>query len=107
MVAERMWRYSPTDQTQDIRSQWEAKRNHSLYAVDERISDRLACLIEPFTVGCRAARRGQPKPGEHAVVFGCGTIGIAAAISLKYFGVSKVMICCLQYEPSDSWICFI
>ena len=27
-----------------------AKRNHSLYSVDERISDRLASLIEPFTV---------------------------------------------------------
>lgn len=31
----------------------DAGRNHSLYAVDDRISDRLACLIEPFTVGCR------------------------------------------------------
>lgn len=71
----------------------EAKKNHSLYFVDERISDRLACLIEPFTVGCRAARRGQPKQGEHAIVFGCGTIGIAAAVALRYFGVSKVMIC--------------
>lgn len=71
----------------------EAKRNHSLYGVDDNISDRLACLIEPFTVGCRAARRGQPKAGEHAVVFGCGTIGIAAAVALKYFGMSKVMIC--------------
>lgn len=70
-----------------------AKRNHSLYAVDDHISDRLACLIEPFTVGCRAARRGQPKSGEHAVVFGCGTIGIAAAVALKHFGMSKVMIC--------------
>jgi threonine dehydrogenase-like Zn-dependent dehydrogenase len=27
------------------------------------------------------------------VVFGCGTIGIAAAVSLKYFGMEKVMIC--------------
>ena len=71
----------------------EAKRDHSLYAVPENISDRLACLIEPFTVGCRAARRGQPKEGETAVVFGCGTIGIAAAVALKYFGVNKVMIC--------------
>lgn len=71
----------------------EAKRDHSLYAVPEKISDRLACLIEPFTVGCRAARRGQPQEGENAVVFGCGTIGIAAAIALKYFGVGKVMIC--------------
>lgn len=32
----------------------QARRNVSLYPVDERISDRLASLIEPFTVGCRA-----------------------------------------------------
>lgn len=71
----------------------EAKRNHSLYAVPEEISNRLACLIEPFTVGCRAARRGQPRKGESAVVFGCGTIGLAAAVALKYFGMDKVMLC--------------
>lgn len=70
-----------------------AKRGHSLYAVPEEIPDRLACLIEPFTVGCRAARRGQPKKGESAVVFGCGTIGLAAAVALKYFGMEKVMLC--------------
>lgn len=71
----------------------EAKRDHSLYAVPDEISDRLACLIEPFTVGCRAARRGQPQEGENAVVFGCGTIGLAAAVALQYFGIEKVMIC--------------
>ncbi len=77
----------------------DAKRNHSLYAVDERISDRLASLIEPFTVGCRAARRGmlisnsQYVPDQNAVVFGSGTIGMAAAVALQYFGMKKVMIC--------------
>ena len=71
----------------------EAKKYHSLYPVDENISDRLACLIEPFTVGCRAARRSLPDKARHAVVFGCGTIGIAAAVALQYFGVSKVMVC--------------
>lgn len=70
-----------------------AKRNRSLYAVDDAISDRLACLIEPFTVGCRAARRALPKEAETAVVFGCGTIGMAAAVALKHFGLEKVMIC--------------
>ena len=74
----------------------QAKKNYYLYDVPEQISDRLACLIEPFTVGCRAARRGQPKPGEKAVVFGCGTIGLAAAVALKYFGVEQVMICDLS-----------
>lgn len=71
----------------------DAKLNHSLYSVDESISDRLACLIEPFTVGCRSARRSAPKSSDTAVVFGCGTIGIAAAVTLKYFGVEKIMIC--------------
>ena len=71
----------------------DAKLNHALYAVDDSIPDRLACLIEPFTVGCRAARRSNPKPGETAVVFGCGTIGLAAAVALKYFGLNQVMIC--------------
>lgn len=79
--------------------------NHSLYSVDERITDKLACLIEPFTVGCRAARRGMIPdgtssegrkkyiPGQNAVVFGCGTIGIAAAVAFQYFGMKKVMLC--------------
>ena len=50
-------------------------------------------MIEPFTVGCRAARRSEPKPGENAIIFGAGTIGIAAAITLRYFGCNKIMIC--------------
>lgn len=78
----------------------DATKNHALYSIDPSISDRLACLTEPFTVGCRAARRGmvpngtnQYVTGQSAVVFGCGTIGIAAAIAFQYFGMKKVMIC--------------
>lgn len=41
----------------------DAKKNHSLYSIDASISDRLASLIEPFTVGCRAARRGMIPSG--------------------------------------------
>ena len=73
-----------------------AKRNYSLYAVPEKISDKLASLTEPFTVGCRAARRAQPKEGEQAIVFGAGTIGLAAAVALQYFGVRNVMVCDLS-----------
>lgn len=69
------------------------KWNEQIYRVSDKISDKEACLIEPFTVGCRAARRSFPKKGENAVVFGAGTIGIAAAIALKYFGCEKVMVC--------------
>lgn len=74
----------------------EAKLNHSLYKLNYNISDKLACLIEPFTVGCRAARQGRIKPCENVVIFGCGTIGIAAAAASYYFGAKKVMICDLS-----------
>ena len=30
---------------------------------DDAITDKMAALIEPFTVGCRAARRGMPQKG--------------------------------------------
>lgn len=69
------------------------KWEESIYHVDDRISDKVGALIEPFTVGCRAARRGMPQKGEKAVVIGAGTIGIAAAIALKYFGCSQVVLC--------------
>lgn len=70
-----------------------AELDKQVYAVSDKISSKVASLIEPFTVGCRAARRSSPKSGENAIVFGAGTIGIAAAIALKYFGCGKVMIC--------------
>lgn len=70
-----------------------ARKNIELYSVSDKISDKMAALIEPFTVGCRGARRAFPKKGETAVVFGAGTIGIAAAIALQYFGCEKVMLC--------------
>jgi 2-desacetyl-2-hydroxyethyl bacteriochlorophyllide A dehydrogenase len=66
--------------------------NEQVYAVPEEISSKVACLIEPFTVATHAARRSSPKAGETAIVFGTGTIGIGAAIALKYFGCSTVMV---------------
>lgn len=64
-----------------------------IYKVSNKIPLKAAALIEPFTVGTRAARRSEPKAGENAIVFGAGTIGIAAAMALKQiFGCNKVMI---------------
>lgn len=70
-----------------------AELGKQVYKVPDKISSKEASLIEPFTVGCRAARRSLPQKGEKAIVFGAGTIGIAAAIALQYFGCKKVMIC--------------
>lgn len=70
-----------------------AELNKQVYALPEGILLKEAALIEPFTVGFRAARRSQPQTGENAIVFGAGTIGLAAAIGLKFFGCAQVMLC--------------
>ncbi|WP_315584855.1 alcohol dehydrogenase catalytic domain-containing protein [Actinomyces viscosus] len=74
----------------------DAELDRTLFSVPDDVDDTTACLIEPFTVGCRAARRSQPEPGESAIVYGCGTIGIAAGIALMYFGVTNVLMCDLS-----------
>lgn len=70
-----------------------AELGKQVYEIPADIPVREACLIEPFTVGFRAARRAEPKPGENAIVFGAGTIGIATAIGLRFFGCHEVMLC--------------
>lgn len=66
--------------------------NKSVYLVNEKIPLKTASLIEPFTVGTRAARQSRPKKGENAIVFGAGAIELSAAIALKYFGCDKAMV---------------
>ena len=73
-----------------------AKINQTLYPIPDSISSKEASLIEPFTVGCKAAKSAYPKEGKKAIVFGAGTIGIAAAITLKYYGCKQVMVCDLS-----------
>lgn len=76
----------------------EAKRHHSLYTIPEQISDRLACLIEPFTVGCRAARRGQPKAGEATIIlkdYLHPAIHICSGIFLN-----KIFSSCHRFPPT-------
>ncbi|MGW2824255.1 zinc-dependent alcohol dehydrogenase [Streptomyces sp. NPDC001443] len=63
-----------------------------VFPVYDRIPTPVAGLIEPFTVAHRAVRRCRPQPGEKAIVFGAGTIGIGAAVALRSFGVEQVMV---------------
>ncbi|WP_138750799.1 zinc-dependent alcohol dehydrogenase [Paenibacillus sinopodophylli] len=69
-----------------------AQLNHNLYKVSDKISNKTAAMIEPFTVGFFGAKQASPQPGQTAVVFGSGMIGVAAAFGLRTRGVEKVLI---------------
>ena len=56
------------------------------------LSLKLGAFIEPVAVGVHAVRRSGYKPGDTAVVFGAGPIGLCVAACLKYFGATKVIL---------------
>ena len=70
----------------------DAKLDFNLYRIPENVSDEAASMIEPFTVGFRAAVTSKAKPGDKCVVFGAGPIGLSAAICLRERGVEDVLI---------------
>lgn len=70
-----------------------AELDKQIYDVPDCVPLKTACLIAPFAVGFHAARCAAPCKDLNAIVFGADTIGIAAAIGLKYFGCKQVMLC--------------
>jgi len=51
-----------------------------------------AAFVEPLTIATHGVHRVKPKAGEHAVVIGAGTIGVLAALYLKYLGAVPILI---------------
>ncbi len=65
---------------------------YSLLPIDKELPLRTAVLFEPFVIGTRGVKVLDPKPGDHAVVFGAGIIGMTSAIMLNWYGCEKVMV---------------
>ncbi len=66
--------------------------------VPENISPKLAAFIEPIAVSVHAVRTTKFLPGDNALVFGAGAIGLATALTLREFGATSIVIC----EPNPS-----
>jgi len=49
-------------------------------------------MVEPLAVGLHSARKAGIKPGDTALVFGSGTIGLVTALAALAGGCSKVII---------------
>lgn len=65
---------------------------YSLLPMGEDLPLRAAVLFEPFVIGTRGVKALTPQPGEGAIVFGAGIIGITSAIMLDWYGCDKVMV---------------
>ena len=60
-----------------------------------------AALIEPLAVGFHAARQGNAKLGQTAVVTGAGCIGLVSTMALKAMGVTKIIVVDVQQKRLD------
>ncbi len=49
-------------------------------------------LMEPLSVGMQAATKARIKPGDAALVMGCGTIGLVTALAARAGGCGRVII---------------
>ena len=58
----------------------------------EGISLELGALIEPIAVAVHTLRETGFVPGDNALVFGAGTIGLCIALTLRLFGAREIII---------------
>jgi L-iditol 2-dehydrogenase len=68
-----------------------APRSH-VVPVPPDVPPELRVLIEPLAVSVHGVARGQPAPGERAVVVGAGAIGLFAAAVLRSRGLEDVIL---------------
>lgn len=64
----------------------------NIIPLPEEMSLKSGALIEPIAVAVHAIRQGSYVPGDNAVVFGAGAIGLSVALTLRYYGVRDVII---------------
>lgn len=69
-----------------------------LVKLPDAMSDKMGAFVEPVAVTVHALRETGFVPGAKVVVFGCGTIGLATALTLRIFGALEVTM----VETDDS-----
>jgi D-xylulose reductase len=62
------------------------------FKLPENVSYAEGAMVEPLSVGLQAVKKANVKPGDVALVSGCGTIGLVTGLAAMAAGCSKVII---------------
>lgn len=62
-----------------------------LLIIPDTMDDEIAALAEPLAVALHAVNRANPKPGQTAVVYGAGPIGLGIVFWLRRRGVAQIV----------------
>jgi L-iditol 2-dehydrogenase len=62
-----------------------------VYPIPDHMSYESAALVEPFSVGLHAVKRGHLQAGESVAILGMGPIGLLAAAAAKSAGAKRII----------------
>jgi (R,R)-butanediol dehydrogenase/meso-butanediol dehydrogenase/diacetyl reductase len=62
------------------------------FPLPDAVDNVQGALVEPMSVAYHAVTRADPKPGDRAVVFGAGPIGIGAYLGLRALGLDDIVV---------------
>ncbi len=92
-------RYSAREKgfTNDVRlpggyAEYTVQDARALFHIPSGLSDEVACLTEPLTVGVHAIRLSRLKLGDAVVVMGAGPIGLLTLQALRQSGPATVIV---------------
>ncbi len=67
-----------------------------------RLSMEQLALVETLAIGCHANDRGNPQPGEHALIIGAGPIGLA---TLEFARLTETAVTVMDMNPERLDFC--
>lgn len=62
------------------------------HPVPDSVSDDVAALLEPLSVGIWASRKAEVVPGSRILIAGAGPIGVIATQAARSFGAAEVIV---------------
>ena len=72
-----------------------------VYKLPEQVSYEEGAMVEPLAIGMQAAVKAEITPGDIALVYGAGTIGIMTMLSALAGGCSTVVVADINQEKLD------
>ena len=64
----------------------------NLVRLPDALSLKVGALVEPIAVAVHTLRETSFTPGDNALVFGAGTIGLCVALTLRLFGARDIVV---------------
>ena len=73
-------------------AEYVAVKKRNLIPIPDALPGKVACLAEPLACTINAAYQADVMPGDEALIFGAGPVGLMAALALKEKGAKPFII---------------